>query len=295
MAGRAERNRSERPQTVDSYAAYAQGNIHFTDQFYATLGGRYTKDKKDGTYEQTVTNPFIGAGIFRAPEALTFPGVNDSRFTYRLGLNYEPTEDHLIFASYSTGYKSGGYNSGGGSASLSRFDAQGNLIPTRRIFDRETVQDWELGAKTSWLDRKLTANLTFYRMDISGYQDRAFDGVSFTVLNAGKLRQQGFEFDGVAKPIRGLSLFAKRGLPGFQLPQLSERARPAGMCAECRRRSSRRLYGRRTWRNPGPRGQAGCELAEVERPARVRLGRRCRHGRPDVQSDVEPVVLLEAV
>ncbi len=194
-------------QTVDSYAAYAQGNIHLTDQFYATLGGRYTKDKKDGTYEQTVTNPFIGAGIFRAPEALTFPGVNDSRFTYRLGLNYEPTEDHLIFASYSTGYKSGGYNSGGGSASLSRFDAQGNLISTRRIFDRETVQDWELGAKTSWLDRKLTANLTFYRMDISGYQDRAFDGVSFTVLNAGKLRQQGFEFDGVAKPIRGLSLF----------------------------------------------------------------------------------------
>ncbi|HKH28245.1 MAG TPA: TonB-dependent receptor, partial [Sphingomicrobium sp.] len=194
-------------QTVDSYAAYAQGNIHFSDQFYATLGGRYTKDKKDGTYEQTVTNPFIGAGIFRAPEALTFPDVDDSRFTYRLGLNYEPTEDHLIFASYSTGYKSGGYNSGGGSASLSRFDAQGNLISTRRIFDRETVQDWELGAKTSWLDRKLTANLTFYRMDISGYQDRAFDGVSFTVLNAGKLRQQGFEFDGVAKPIPGLSLF----------------------------------------------------------------------------------------
>ena len=282
-------------QTVDSYAAYAQGNVHLNDQFYATLGGRYTKDKKDGTYEQTVTNPFIGAGIFRAPEALTFPDVNDSRFTYRLGLNYEPTEDHLIFASYSTGYKSGGYNSGGGSASLSRFDAQGNLISTRRIFDRETVQDWELGAKTSWLDRKLTANLTFYRMDISGYQDRAFDGVSFTVLNAGKLRQQGFEFDGVAKPIRGLSLFGKRRLPGFQLPQLSERARPAGMCAERRRRSSRRLHGRRTWRNPGPRGQAGCELAEVERPARVRLGRRCRHGRPDVQSDVEPVVLLEAV
>ena len=45
-------------------------------------------------------------------------------------------------------------------------------------------------------------------MDISGFQDRAFDGVSFTVLNAGKLRQQGFEFDGVARPLNGLSLFA---------------------------------------------------------------------------------------
>ena len=194
-------------QKVNSYAAYAQGNIYFNDQFSLTLGGRITRDEKEGSYSQTVTNPFIGAGIFRAPEILTLPDVSDSRFTYRLGLNYEPTPDHLIFASYSTGYKSGGYNSGGGAQSLSTFDAQGNLLSTRRIFDRETVENWELGAKTSWLDRKLTANLTFYRMDISGYQDRAFDGISFTVLNAGKLRQQGFEFDTIVKPVHGLSLF----------------------------------------------------------------------------------------
>jgi len=51
-------------------------------------------------------------------------------------------------------------------------------------------------------------NLTFYRMDIKGFQDRAFDGTSFTVRNAGNLRHQGFEFDGVAKPLRNLSLFA---------------------------------------------------------------------------------------
>ena len=195
-------------QKVDSYAGYAQGNFYLNDQFYATVGGRFTKDKKEGTYKQTVATPFIGAGIFRAPEALTFPKLDQDRFTYRLGLNYQPTKDQLIYASYSTGYKSGGYNSGGGAAPLSTFDASGNLVSTKRVFDKETTQDWELGAKTSWLDRKLTLNLNFYRMDISGYQDRAFDGVSFTVLNAGKLRQQGFEFDGVAKPLRGVSLFA---------------------------------------------------------------------------------------
>jgi iron complex outermembrane receptor protein len=193
-------------QKVDSYAGYAQGNIYLNEKVFATLGGRYTKDKKEGTYSQ-VANTFIGAGIFRAPEALTFPNLDQGRFTYRLGLNYQPTKDHLIYGSYSTGYKSGGYNSGGGSTSLSTV-VNGNLVSTKRVFDRETVQDWEFGAKTSWLDRKLTLNLNFYRMDISGYQDRAFDGVSFTVLNAGKLRQQGFEFDGVARPVPGLSLFA---------------------------------------------------------------------------------------
>ena len=39
-------------QDVDSYAAYAQANFHFTDNFYATVGGRYTRDKKEGSYAQ---------------------------------------------------------------------------------------------------------------------------------------------------------------------------------------------------------------------------------------------------
>jgi outer membrane receptor protein involved in Fe transport len=76
------------------------------------------------------------------------------------------------------------------------------------VFGRETTADWELGAKTSWLDHALTLNLTFYRMDINGFQDRPFDGTSFTVRNAGNLRNQGFEFDGIARPLANFSVFA---------------------------------------------------------------------------------------
>ena len=88
-----------------------------------------------------------------ATEALTFPGISENRFTYRISLNYKPTEDVLIFANHSTGYKSAGYNSGGGTPSLSTFDANGGLISTRRLFNRETVKNYELGLKSSWLDR----------------------------------------------------------------------------------------------------------------------------------------------
>ena len=199
-------------QTVDSYAAYAQANFHFNDQFFATVGGRFSKDVKEGSYNQT-TNPFMAT--VRAAESLTLPDIDDSRFTYRLGLNYEPNDDILIFGTYSTGYKSAGYNSGAGSPSLTTIPVVPPtvppttvFVPERRVFDRETTENFELGAKTSWLDHKLTLNLTFYRMDIKGFQDRAFDGTSFTVRNAGNLRHQGFEFDGVAKPIKNLSLFA---------------------------------------------------------------------------------------
>ena len=197
-------------QTVDSYAAYAQANVHITDQLFATLGGRFSKDKKEGTYDQ-VTNPFLAT--VRAAESLTLPDVDDERFTYRIGLNYEPNEDILVFGSYSTGYKSAGYNSGAGAPSLTRIPVTPPTtpptfldVPERRVFDRETTSNWELGAKTAWFDRKLTANLTLYRMDIKGFQDRAFDGTSFTVRNAGNLRHQGFEFDGVAKLSRHFAL-----------------------------------------------------------------------------------------
>ena len=193
-------------QTTDSYAAYAQANFHFNDQLFATFGGRFSKDEKDGSYDQQ-TNPLL-ANV-RALETLTLPDVDDSRFTYRLGLNYEPNEDLLFFGTFSTGYKSAGYNSGAGAPSLTTIGNPPVVVtPDRRVFDRETTENWELGAKTSWLDRKLILNLTFYRMNIKGFQDRAFDGTSFTVRNAGNLRHQGFEFDAVAKPVRNLSLFA---------------------------------------------------------------------------------------
>src|SRR4030095_10327354 len=120
----------------------------------------------------------------------------------------------LFFGTYSTGYKSAGYNSGAGAPSLTMIPIpntnpqQFAFHPERRLFGRETTSDWELGGKTSWLDHKLTLNLTLYRMNIQGFQDRAFDGTSFTVKNAGNLRHQGFEFDSTVKPVRNLSLFA---------------------------------------------------------------------------------------
>lgn len=226
-------------QTVDSYAAYGQLTWHFTDQFDLTLGGRYTKDKKEGTYSQ-LSSLFTRA--LRAPEALTFPGIDDDRFTYRISLNYKPTPDLLLFGNLSTGYKSAGYNSGGSQVPLSTFDANGNLISTQRVFDRETTTNYELGAKSQWLDGTLTANITFYRMDIDGYQDRTFNGISFNVINAGKLRQQGFEFDTTISPIPDFRVTASlayldsefRNYPnGTGLPGCAPAGTPAAVPPVC--------------------------------------------------------------
>jgi len=193
-------------QTTESFAAYGQANVRLADPLTLVLGARWTKDEKKGHYSQLIDTPFIAA--LRAAEVLDLPDLDDDRFTYRIGLNLKPTEDLLVFTSYSTGYKSGGYNSGAGAPSLTVFGPDGAVVSTKRLFDRETVKNYEFGIKSSWLDRSLTANLTFYRMDIDGYQDRSFDGTSFIVRNAGSLRHQGFELDLALRPVPRFSVNA---------------------------------------------------------------------------------------
>lgn len=193
-------------QNSRSVAAYSQLNFKIAEPLTLVLGGRYTTEKKTGRYSQLVNTPF--AGTLRATEVLTLPDLSEDRFTYRVGLNFKPTEDMLVFGSFSTGYKSGGYNSGGGTPSLTTFGPGGVVVSTKRVFDRETVKNYELGIKSSWLDRALTANMTLFRMDIDGYQDRSFDGTSFVIRNAGALRQQGVEFDAVMRPVRRFAVSA---------------------------------------------------------------------------------------
>ena len=197
--------RQDVTQRVKSLALYGQGNLRLADQLTLTLGGRWSRDRKSGSYAQ-LSSPFTLA--LRAPEVLTFPGLTEDRFTYRVNFAYRPAAGVMLFASRSTGYKSGGYNSGGGTPALSVFTPSGVLVSTQRLFARETVQNTELGLRSQWLDQRLRANLTLYRMDISGFQDRAFDGISFTVRNAGELRQQGFELELAMVPARTFSLTA---------------------------------------------------------------------------------------
>lgn len=180
-------------QSVKGFAAYGQATFAVTDTIDLTLGTRWSQDKKRGTYVQLLNNPFA-AGL-RAPENVGLR-VDDDEFSWRASINWKPNEDLLFFANYSTGYKSGGFNSGGGATALD----------LGRIFGSETTKNYELGAKTEWLSGALRANLTLYRMDIAGFQDRAFDGVSFVVRNAGNLRHQGIELDAVISPSRRFSL-----------------------------------------------------------------------------------------
>ena len=179
-------------QTTEAYAAYGQSNFKITDQLELVTGIRYTKERKRASEVQSAANP--GAALFVGTEN-TLLKLNSSRTTYRVGLNWRPTDDILTYVSYNTGFKAGGFNSGVGRA-----------LGQARLLRPETVDSYEAGAKTSFLDGHVIANLAIFRMNVKGFQDRSINNGAFSVRNAGDIRNQGVELEGRIIPVRSISL-----------------------------------------------------------------------------------------
>lgn len=179
------------PQTTESYAGYGQATFNVLPTVSLTLGGRYTHESKDATYTSVRVNP---AAVFGTNEN-TALAYSDSRFTSRVNLSWKPSRDLMFFATYSTGFKGGGFNSGASNVVLSA---------AQRGFSAETVKNYELGAKTQLFDRLLTINATAYRMDVSGFQERALINAVSVVQNVGDIRSQGVEANVIVRPVSWL-------------------------------------------------------------------------------------------
>ncbi|SKB95357.1 TonB-dependent receptor [Sphingopyxis flava] len=174
-------------QTTDSIAAYAQLTYKLAPTLDLTLGTRWSQDKKDALFDARPVQA-IGA-IFTGTETTPL-ALKQSRVTWRANLAWKPTDDAMLFASYTTGFKSGGFNSAASNVVLGQ---------TREVRP-ETVKSYEIGAKTSWLDNALQLDVVLYQMDIKDFQDRAFTGVTFAVRNAGGVRNRGVETDISIRP-----------------------------------------------------------------------------------------------
>jgi len=188
---------SDYTQSLTSTAVFAQATYSFTDRFSMTFGGRYTSDSKDAAFVQTTPNLVIG-GLFRDPESVPDLSSDDDAFTWLVNASFYATDDIMFFATASTGFKGGGFNSGGSGVALGR---------EARIFQEETSTNFELGIKSKFWNDRATANFTLYHTELDDFQDRSFDGLSFLTRNAGKRTQKGFEADVVLSPVDSLMIF----------------------------------------------------------------------------------------
>lgn len=153
---------------TEAYAVFGQFSYNLTDQWRATLGLRYSYEKKDVNYNFTLLNipmPATAAGLIANRPELGFSPFGDSpqnswsAFTPKFGIEYAMSEDVLWFASATRGFKSGGFNS-------LLFGAS----PTLESIDEEFIWSYEGGVKATLMDGRLRANASVFYYDYSDLQ-----------------------------------------------------------------------------------------------------------------------------
>lgn len=173
-------------QTTDlknhSYAAYLNAVWQATERLSVSGGLRVTRDEKD--YVSSLVN-----NVF--PTANFAYDLSDgwSRWLPRIGVDYKLTSDQLLYASYGTGFKSGGFNPRAANATVAA------------PYAPETSQTYELGYKSSHLDQRLTLNTALFYNRFKDYQTNliAFVGTppspTSYFTNAGRYSSWGAEME----------------------------------------------------------------------------------------------------
>ena len=198
---------------TDTMAGFADFTYDFSEQFSVSLGGRYTWDERTAkilrqNYLGGGSPTFGGAGIpFRAA-GTNFRGRSTfTTFTPRASVSFKPTPDHNLYASFSQGFKGGGFDPRGAGANApgaipgKPTDAE---IADFLSFEPEKVNSYEIGYKAALFDRRLNLALAAFRMDYTNVQIPGSEACTIlgvpsfcgTVTNAGKARLQGFEAEG---------------------------------------------------------------------------------------------------
>ncbi|MGH8251883.1 MAG: TonB-dependent receptor [Steroidobacteraceae bacterium] len=194
---------------TETWAAYADVSFQLSEQWAASVGGRYTEDKRVAlVFRETylgLGSPYFGnagAVSITVPDPDGVPEFTGSRtdtdFTPRVSVSFLPNGDHNLYASWSQGFKGGSFDPRGAYGTPEVGDG----------FDPETVDSYELGWKGSFADgRARTAIAAFYAdyedvqvpasvaIDTNG--DGVDDSFAGATTNAARATIQGFELEGV--------------------------------------------------------------------------------------------------
>ena len=197
-----------------AWAGYIDTSYDLTEDLELSLNLRYDRDTRENTTE--TPQVFLDAGINPIlilnglPPTLT----GDKRkhtwddWQPQAILRWQATDDLDLYASYSRGFRSGGFNQTGvGAAAIGNFDNVGDL------FDQETADTYEIGLKSQWWDNRLTFNGSgYFTKDKGGYYFLFIASNSTQNLgNIPETEYMGFDLDLTAHLTDALSVNASFG------------------------------------------------------------------------------------
>jgi iron complex outermembrane receptor protein len=181
---------------TENISVFYQGNWHLSDRFALGAGIRWFEEEKT-------------IGITSAASFTTFPSfilafgvpgpVAARRITNQVAWNinaqYHVSDDSMLYATVSRGAKGGGFNGNWGA-----------LTVLQREFEDEEVMSYEVGLKSSLLDRRVTLNANIFLSDFDNFQNATFLGTNFLIDNAKEVSTQGIELDMVALLAKWLTM-----------------------------------------------------------------------------------------
>jgi len=138
---------------TESLAVFAEGTYVLNEKLNLTAGVRYTEDTKD------FTGSFFAAGGAVQVRTESIADVDFDDTNWRLALDYSVSENVLLFATASTGFKSGAF------PLIATAENQfiTPLLP-------ETATNYEVGVKADLLDGRLRTNLSLFSQDFENLQ-----------------------------------------------------------------------------------------------------------------------------
>ncbi|MEM1437352.1 MAG: TonB-dependent receptor [Pseudomonadota bacterium] len=210
---------------TQAFALFTHNEWSLNERLVLTTGARFTYERKELDFDLNATSS--GCDFLNAtPTALPLLGAvaplvcspalnteangteratrDDSQLSGTVKLAYALNDGLLSYASYSRGFKSGGFN-------LARSSFNYSIIngiepsPDDLEFDAETADAYELGVNSTFGDGAVLLNGAVYFQNIEGFQNLVFNGNNFVVFNA-PAESYGAELDLIARPSDGLTI-----------------------------------------------------------------------------------------
>lgn len=175
---------------LDTAAVFGQISYALTDELTATVGARYTRDKKSGNRVARCLSDggdglCIAALILAAGQSFTVDYSDEwDAFTPQGILEYRPNDDIMIYASAGKGFKGGGWDHLPGTRA-------GALVG----YQPEEVINYEIGAKTDLFNNHVRLNVAAFQMDYTNLQSQQLilECLCTVTSNAGAADIRGFE------------------------------------------------------------------------------------------------------
>lgn len=197
---------------LDAFGIFTQLEYSITDQLTLVGGLRYNNESRDfllnygRTYNPTGA---AGAPAVATPPPTGVPGpitpghIGDATFIPSAGVNFQANPDMLFYAKFSRGYQAPGYNAFPGVFT----NGSGGLYSPINTFEPEKLDAYEVGAKTQFLDRRVTLNVAGFYYKYSNLQVQHTIGPSqVEIQNAASATVKGIEGSLTVVPVRGLTL-----------------------------------------------------------------------------------------